>query len=258
MLQQRIRLAIADHNQSDRIGMKNYFEKVGDFEITGVLQDGESLIEHLKKEKPDVLVMDVILPRLDGIGVLQRFEELGDYRPKVIAASDMGTHKMTRRVLDLGADYYLEKPVSGSLLERRIREELEPKQEARCYDAEGPADNARVQKAIMKILHDVGMPAHVKGYLFVKEGIQMILSNVELIGCITKEIYPVIAEKFNTTPTRVERAIRHAIELSWDRGNLDYLHGVFGYTINARKGKPTNSEFMAMIADRLRADLNLL
>lgn len=304
-----IKVAIADDNKSFCSSIKNYLEELGDIEVTAVLNDGVETLEYLKSQCPDVLLLDIIMPNLDGLGVLQYLRSKHmDRKPKVIAVSALCQDKITRRALDLGADYFVAKPIDADMLTERIREQMmdefllsiqdkkagtefaadllngykerndfktvltKPEETVKdvqtlsellesgqdfTLDYKGPSE-IEVQKAVSQLLHDSGVPAHVKGYLYLKEGIIMILHNVEKIGSVTKEIYPSIAEKFNTSATRVERAIRHAIEIAWSRGQLEFLHEIFGYTINMKKGKPTNSEFMAMLADKLRLELGLL
>ncbi len=295
-----IKIAIADDNKSFCSLMKDFFDATEDLQVTAMLHDGNEVLEYIQNHRVDVLLLDIVMPNLDGLGVLQYLKSHKEVAcPKIIALSALCDDRVTKRAVDLGADYFVAKPIDIYMLTERIREQvtnpdilsiqdrqsffkkeisaaptqkrtyssnliefdnhLTVDQFTPTFDSKQSSSSAiDIQRAVSKMLHDVGVPAHVKGYLFLKEGVSMILSNVELIGSVTKEIYPVIADKYNTSPTRVERAIRHAIEIAWTRGQLEFQHELFGFTINMKKGKPTNSEFLAMLADKLRLDLEIL
>ena len=172
-------------------------------------------------------------------------------RPKIIMLTAFGQENITQRVAALGADYYVLKPFSLDVLASRIRQLAANEQVAK------PAVTQRVRSLdveVTNIIHQLGVPAHIKGYLYLREAILMVVNEIELLGAVTKELYPLIAEKYNTTASRVERAIRHAIEVAWSRGNVETITNLFGYTIDLERGKPTNSEFIAMIADKLRME----
>jgi two-component system response regulator (stage 0 sporulation protein A) len=218
--------------------------------------------------EPDVVVLDIIMPHLDGLGVLERLnEENLEIYPKIIVLSAVGQDKVTQRAIMLGADYYIVKPFDLGLLIRRIREltnDTDSSYTSRAssmvvnnsklsYSKPSAVNrNVSLEAEIANIIHGIGVPAHIKGYQYLREAIMMVVNNVDLLSGITKELYPGIAEKFSTTPSRVERAIRHAIEVAWSRGRIETINKYFGYTIHDEKGKPTNGEFIAMVADKLR------
>ncbi|RNC28718.1 MAG: Stage 0 sporulation protein A [Candidatus Dichloromethanomonas elyunquensis] len=220
------------------------------------------------KEEPDVMVLDIIMPHLDGLGVM---EKLGNSpkKPRVIILTSFGQENMTQRAVQLGADYYILKPFDLETLGKRIRQlvgvsEISPPFHAVSKSVIHTETSHFVEKKyiakplkiveveVTKMIQQMGVPAHVKGYQYLRDAIVSVINDVSLLGAVTKELYPRIAEKYNTTPSRVERAIRHAIELAWDRGNIEFMNKFFGYTINVDRGKPTNSEFIAMVADKLR------
>ncbi len=288
-------VAMADDSINFCESLKDYFDELNDISLTKVLHDGLETVDYLKENDPDVLLLDIVMPNLDGIGVLKTIRSQDpSKKTKIIIVSALGQERITRKALDLGADFFVVKPFDFPMLADRIREEMRDDTEIKSFSEDRPfftngsadknfypslsagtfgvpsgfyrepilqeanqplsAGDPSLERTVSRLLHDMGVPAHIKGYLYLKEGISLIYQNVEMIGAITKEVYPRIAEKFATSPTRVERAIRHAIEVSWNRGQLEFLHEVFGYTINMKKGKPTNGEFMAMLADKIRMD----
>jgi len=183
--------------------------------------------------------------------------------PKVAVLSAVGQDKITQKAVALGADYYIVKPFDMNILVERIRELCNKKEinipGKKTVAFQNPIlnKNQSIEIEITNIIHEIGVPAHIKGYFYLREAIGMVVKNVDLLGAVTKELYPTIAKKYNTTPSRVERAIRHAIEIAWNRGCLETINNLFGYTIHSQKGKPTNSEFIAMVADKLRMDLKV-
>lgn len=246
---------IADDNKEFCDLVLEYIDKESDFRVDGVAYNGEKIIELLEEKVPDVLILDIIMPHLDGIGVLEKLAEMDlPRRPKIIILTAFGHENITQRAVSLGADYYILKPFSLEILINRIRQlvgngqfvQVAPPQRARSLDVE-----------TTNIIHQLGVPAHIKGYLYLREAILMVVEDIELLGAVTKELYPLIGEKYNTTASRVERAIRHAIEVAWGRGNVEEINNLFGYTIDLERGKPTNSEFIAMIADKLRMELRV-
>lgn len=245
------RVLVADDNREFCDLLTQYLQSQSDFKLVGVAQNGRQVIELVQTEAPDVLVLDIIMPHLDGIGVLEQMNTLGlTRRPKVIMLTAFGQESIAQRVVGLGADYYILKPFDLAVLAKRIRQIASgqavkpPQAEARSLEIE-----------VTEVLHDIGIPAHIKGYLYLREAICLVVGRVELLGGVTKELYPTIAKRYQTTPSRVERAIRHAIEVAWNRGNVDLIHSLFGHTINSDRGKPTNSEFIAMVADKLRMEM---
>jgi two-component system response regulator (stage 0 sporulation protein A) len=212
----------------------------------------------VEEKAPDVIVLDIIMPHLDGLGVLERLNVSSNKRPKIIMLTAFGQETITQRVVELGADYYVLKPFNMDVLISRIRQLAGTGTTIRPVTAAAtiPVIKTRpMDVEVTNIIREIGIPAHIKGYQYLRDAIMMIISEVELLGAVTKVLYPMIAEKYSTTPSRVERAIRHAIEVAWNRGNIDMINKLFGYTIKLDKGKPTNSEFMAMIADKLRMEM---
>ncbi|SFR02555.1 sporulation transcription factor Spo0A [Desulfoscipio geothermicus] len=247
-----IKIIIADDNKEFCELLREFLQQQEDFELAGIAQNGLEALELVQEEKPDVLVLDVIMPHLDGIGVLEKIND-GNIKqaPKVIMLTAFGQESITQRAMELGADYYILKPFDFSVLSTRIRQ-LAGGMRNSQYIAVAKPKNLDV--AVTNIIHEMGVPAHIKGYHYLRDAILQVIDDVNLLGAVTKELYPMIAHKYQTTPSRVERAIRHAIELAWDRGNIEMMTKFFGYTINLQRGKPTNSEFIAMVADKLRIE----
>ncbi len=264
MNNERINVLIADDNRDFCSILSEYLSKQDDVYVTGVAKDGLEAIDLVQETSPDVLVLDIIMPHLDGLGVLERLNIMDlEKFPKVIVLSAVGQDKITQRAISLGADYYVVKPFDFEIFMKRIRQVTgtgSTKINKRSYSQ----INTRLSKMndepqtleakITNIIHEVGVPAHIKGYLYLREAITMVFENMELLSSVTKKLYPNISKKFNTTPSRVERAIRHAIEVAWGRGKTETINRLFGYTIRTDKGKPTNSEFIAMVADKLRLE----
>lgn len=254
MTKESIKVAIADDNREFAGIMQEFLQNQADMELVGVAYDGEQILTIMEQENPDVVILDIIMPHLDGIGVLEKMNGLGGKRPKVIMLTAFGQEAITQRVVELGADYYVLKPFNMDVLASRIRQLATTITSQRPIVAQ--AIKARpVDVEVTNIIREIGIPAHIKGYQYLRDAIMMIISEIELLGAVTKVLYPMIAEKYQTTPSRVERAIRHAIEVAWSRGNIDMINRLFGYTVKLEKGKPTNSEFMAMIADKLRMEM---
>lgn len=254
MTREKIKVAVADDNREFAEIMQEFLQQQPDIELVGVAYNGEEILTVVQDKKPDVLVLDIIMPHLDGIGVLERLGASGEKRPKIIVLTALGQESVTQRVVELGADYYILKPFNMDVLISRIR------QLAGVITSQRPAVaqaiKARpVDVEVTSIIREIGIPAHIKGYQYLRDAIMMIVNEIELLGAVTKVLYPMIADKYSTTPSRVERAIRHAIEVAWSRGNMEMINRIFGYTVKLEKGKPTNSEFMAMIADKLRMEM---
>jgi len=182
---------------------------------------------------------------------LERISLEFEARPKIIILTAFGQEAITKKALELGADYYILKPFDLDVLGARIRH-LVGASTVSVSGSYSPVRNRNLDVEVTNLIHEMGVPAHVKGYQYLRDAIILVINDVNLLGAVTKELYPMIAEKYNTTPSRVERAIRHAIELAWSRGNIELMNRFFGYTIDVERGKPTNSEFIAMVADRLR------
>ncbi|AFV11825.1 stage 0 sporulation transcription factor Spo0A [Thermacetogenium phaeum DSM 12270] len=247
----KVKIMIVDDNREFCEILKEYFDGVEDCEVCGVAYDGVQALEMLQQEMPDVMILDLIMPHLDGIGVLEKLAmDYDDNRPKVIILTAFGQEAMTKRAVELGANYYILKPFDLEVLANRVRQLANNQIEPVRNSSQPRVRNLDVE--VTNLIHQMGVPAHVRGYQYIRDAIIMVVEETSLLGAVTKELYPAIAEKYNTTPSRVERAIRHAIELAWDRGNVELMNKFFGYTIDVERGKPTNSEFIAMVADRLR------
>lgn len=257
----RINILIADDNREFCGILKDYFSNEKDFEVVAICTNGMEVLEEVEKNDIDVLILDLIMPYMDGIGVLEKLNEMDlPSHPKIIILTAFGQENITQKAVQLGADYYILKPFNLQVLGDRVR------QVARDVKSSGESrssvSNLAVQSSsprnleveVTKVIHEIGVPAHVKGYQYLRDAIMLVVEEINYLGAVTKELYPAIAQKYDTTPSRVERAIRHAIELAWDRGDLDKINKFFGYTISGEKGKPTNSEFIAIIADRLRLE----
>ena len=269
-MKEKISVLIADDNPDFSQTLAQYLESQEDMEVIGMAKDGSEAIDMIANTMPDVVLLDVIMPHLDGIGVLERINIIKTLkRPVCIMLSAVGQDKITQRAISLGAEYYVVKPFDIELLIKRIRElkNYRPVQNSNNFIAREqkikyvdiPANPQNMQEnleaLVTNVIHEVGVPAHIKGYQYLREAIIMVVNDIDVITQITKSLYPQIANRFNTTPSRVERAIRHAIEVAWGRGQQEAVESIFGYTISASKGKPTNSEFIAMIADKLRLEL---
>ncbi len=260
----KISVIIADDNKEFCNILNDYLLNQRDIIVTGVAKDGIEAIKLIQEKKPDLVVLDIIMPHLDGLGVLERLNTINiDPMPRIIVLSAVGQDKITQRAITLGADYYVVKPFDMDVFTKRIRQMFnntissdQVKKSVSVAETEEvkmkrnePLD---LESEITGIIHEIGVPAHIKGYMYLREAIGMVVNDIELLSAVTKELYPSIGKKFNTTASRVERAIRHAIEVAWSRGQVETINKIFGYTIHNGKGKPTNSEFIAMVADKLR------
>lgn len=252
-----LKVLVADDNREFNGLLTSYLEMEPDFEIIGSAYNGKEALELIKEKVPDVLLLDIIMPHLDGIGVLEALARMElDHRPYVIMLTAFGHENITRRAVELGAAYYILKPFSMDTLADRIRQlngtATPAPSTPPLSGSKKSSRRAPLEEEVTEILHQIGIPAHIKGYLYLRDAIITVVEDIDLLGSVTKVLYPGIAVRFNTTPSRVERAIRHAIEVAWSRNNIEIIKKYFGYTIKTEKGKPTNSEFIAMMADRLR------
>ncbi|MCK9216743.1 MAG: sporulation transcription factor Spo0A [Firmicutes bacterium] len=262
---EKVRILIADDNKDFCSVLSEYLDMQSDFEVIGIAKDGIEAMELISLKSPDVLVLDIIMPHLDGLGVLERLNSMTlEKAPKIIVLSAVGQDKITQKALALGAEYYVVKPFDMDVFAKRIRESMgifsklvEGRTLINHSSIITREPSYDLETAITNIIHEIGVPAHIKGYLYLRDSITMVIKNMELLSAVTKELYPSIARKYNTTSSRVERAIRHAIEVAWGRGRVDVINSLFGYTIHNEKGKPTNSEFIAMIADKLRLEMKI-
>ena len=242
---------MVDDNAQLIEAVKEYFSS-SKIEVVFEAFDGEAGIELIEKNKDnyDVIVLDLIMPKKDGLYVLEEMKNRGIDK-KVIVSTSYNAVDVIRQVSDYGVSYYMLKPFDFADFEKRILE-LMNKKEGKNIDLK----YHNIQMSITKILHELGMPSHIKGYQYIREGVGIIFDRPETIGGITKELYPELAEKFDTTVSRVERAIRHAIEVSWNRADWHLMEEIFGHSVDIDKAKPTNSEFMVTVADKLRLEFH--
>lgn len=255
-----IRVLLADANEEYRSLIAQAMLNEGDIEIVGSCSDGLELLNLAKEHSPAVIVMDIVLSNLDGSGVLKALAEQ-NIQASVIVVSSFYKDSIASEVTNLGASYFLVKPCDTANLIERIR--LSAHQNTlKPVAMPGVAAQKQLrslESTVTEVIHEIGVPAHIKGYQYLREAIMLTVNDMEVINAVTKVLYPEVAKKFSTTASRVERAIRHAIEVAWDRGDIEVLQKFFGYTVSNIKGKPTNSEFIAMIADRIslqRKDIN--
>ena len=261
----KLKVLLADDNKELITVLSEYISLQEDMEVVEVAGNGNEVLSVLRQRDIDILLLDVVMPDLDGVSVL---EELKDNptlykRPRhIIMFTAFNQEKIMMRAAELGASYFIMKPFEINKIVKIIRDinvrfdttEVS-KQINNLYTNKRPVvKEFDLESEITNILHEMGVPAHIKGYLYLRESINMVYNDIELLGSITKVLYPDVAKKYKTTASRVERAIRHAIEVAWNRGNIEAISNIFGYTVSVSKSKPTNSEFIAMIADKLRLE----
>ena len=242
--------------------IEEYVSEQEDMEVVGIANNGQDCLQLLEETEVDVLVLDIIMPHLDGLAVLEKLRQSKRAPfPNVIMLTAFGQEDVTKKAVELGASYFILKPFDMDNLTNHIRQVAskmsanvkKPMGQSRP-SSQSESKGKNLEGSITSIIHEIGVPAHIKGYLYLREAISMVYNDIELLGSITKVLYPDIAKKYNTTASRVERAIRHAIEVAWSRGNIDSISSLFGYTVSMSKAKPTNSEFIAMVADKLRLE----
>jgi two-component system response regulator (stage 0 sporulation protein A) len=245
-------VVIADSSEEFCAGLSASLLKLGNYKIVGTAADGEQAVRLVAQLKPDMLVLDLMLSKQDGLSVMKQVGTL-EKKPVMVATSVFVTGYVSAQVAALGARYLMMKPFDMTALVDRL-EEIRGGESLRTLPARRN-DKTSIEAMVTGIIHEIGVPAHIKGYQYLREAIIIAVNDMDVINAITKVLYPMVAKKFDTTPSRVERAIRHAIEVAWDRGDLDTLQRFFGYTVSNTKGKPTNSEFIALIADKLQLQL---
>ena len=243
---------IADSSEDFCSALSGALQKSDLFRVVGTAGDGDQAIRLIPEKKPDILVLDLMLAKKDGISVLKSVSGM-DKKPAVLATSGFITDYVASAAANLGVKYLMLKPCDITALIERL-EELRGGETTRQLNTR-KADKTSIETMVTGIIHEIGVPAHIKGYQYLREAIIIAVNDMDVINAITKVLYPQVAKTFQTTPSRVERAIRHAIEVAWDRGDLDTLQRFFGYTVSNTKGKPTNSEFIALIADKLQLQL---
>ncbi len=236
------RIYIADTTEE----IIEYFKQNENFEFVGSCADGVKVAEEVAALKPDVLIMEVMLSGLDGFAVLDKIRELKDKMPKVFFVSNLSHSGFVTKAIQSGASYFMVKPVSPENLESRIVEVLD--------NGKSQSENKQLDEKISNIFISIGIPAHIKGYQFLREAVKLAVEEPEIIGSITKKLYPTIAERFETSSSKVERGMRHAIEVAWNRGKIENINNIFGLKIYNRNEKPTNGELIALIADKMIMD----
>ena len=249
-METKIRVMLADANEDFCSLVRRALTEEGDVEVVGTASDGAEALSMLLDKRPDVLLLDLVLPKVDGFEVLRRMGEQG-MTTVVFVVSAFCSERMVSAAASLGAYYFIPKPCDPKTLADRIRQCVNREDMTAPPSADLTAGTADLEATVTEVIHEIGVPAHIKGYQYLREAIIITIQNMDVINAVTKVLYPAVAKKYNTTPSRVERAIRHAIEVAWDRGDIETLQKFFGYTVSNIKGKPTNSEFIAMIADCL-------
>jgi len=265
---EKLTVAIAEDNELMLGLLEDIVANDNELDVIGTARNGEDIYKIIKESEPDVVLLDIVMPKLDGLGVLDKVNQDKTIKkvPTFIMVSAIGQDKVTEDAFNLGADYYIMKPFDQNMIISRIkrakrvepekRQEIMPSFSVRT-ERKAEKTEEDLEKDVTEIIHEVGVPAHIKGYQYLRDAIVMSVKDMDMLNSITKVLYPTIAKKYQTTPSRVERAIRHAIEVAWSRGRMDTLDDMFGYTINRGKGKPTNSEFIALITDRIRLDYKM-
>lgn len=261
----KINVAVVDDNEKIIEGICNTLAEDEEINVIGKAKNGEDAYDMIKKSSPDVVILDLIMPKMDGLSLINKIRSDGSMikTPFFIITSAISNEKVISDAFSYGAGYYMLKPFEMDMLALRVKGVRdykknipENKKIALAYEDRKQFMNRNIESDVTSIIHDVGVPAHIKGYQYLREAIIMCVNDNEMLNSITKILYPSIAKKFQTTPSRVERAIRHAIEVAWNRGKMETIDELFGYTINVEKGKPTNSEFIALISDKIRLEYN--
>jgi len=256
-----IKIIVADDNRNICQMLQNHLQGQEDINIVGVAYNGLEAVELIQTQEPDLVILDLVMPHLDGLGVLERLNaQTTIKRPKTIMLTAFGQESLTHQAMTLGVDYFILKPFDLDILCKRIRtlmQSLTTAEPSQFSPSASPSVTTvrgehNLVAEVTMLMHQIGIPAHVKGYQYIREAILMVVEDVSLLGAVTKELYPGIAKKYDTAASRVERGIRHAIELAWERGQKDTLKQIFGYSMNIERQKPTNSEFIAVLADKFR------
>ncbi len=257
-MEKKLKIVIADDTSDLGQNCAKAFKAYG-MDVSLCEKDGRSVLAKTKTEKPDIILADVFMPNLDILGVLKNLKEIDPKdRPMVMAMSSFDNQRLEKEMLDAGASYYFLKPFDVNIMAERIIQLSGWKNEKTPLVVKSNVvTDPELELMVTEIIHQIGVPAHIKGYHYLRDAIIMSIKNSEIVNSVTKLLYPTVAKHHNTTASRVERAIRHAIEVAWDRGDIDVLNSYFGYTIQNERGKPTNSEFIAMISDKLRLKLKI-
>ncbi len=258
------KVVIADDNERIIDLLEDILSEDKDVEIVGIADNGIDAVEIIRDRKPDVVLLDLIMPKLDGLGVMEKInrDNTMNNTPSFIIVTAIGQEGITEQAFELGASYYIMKPFDNRAILSRVKHAnkeiscklIDSSYRVTAYENKEDYINRNLETDVTNIIHEIGVPAHIKGYQYLRDAIMMSVTDSEMLNSITKILYPSIAKKHKTTASRVERAIRHAIEVAWSRGKMDTIDELFGYTVNNGKGKPTNSEFVALIADKIRLE----
>ena len=257
---EHLSVAIADDNQRILDMLDDIIRTDKELDLVGKAKNGEEMCQIIKERQPDVVLLDLIMPKMDGLTVMEHVsqDKRVNKRPYFIVVTAVGQEKITEDAFNKGANYYIMKPFNNEMLLNRIKSvrKMFRNYEKKNEDGrlEGTARGEDLENRVTNMLHEIGIPAHIKGYHYLRDAIIMAVKDMDVLNAITKILYPTVAKKYQTTSSRVERAIRHAIEVAWSRGKLDTLDELFGYTVSTGKGKPTNSEFIALIADTIQLE----
>ncbi|MCU6748148.1 MULTISPECIES: sporulation transcription factor Spo0A [Lachnospiraceae] len=257
---EHLNVAIADDNQRILDLMEEIINMDNELNVVGKAKNGEEMCQIIRNKQPDVVLLDLIMPKMDGLTVMEQVsqDKRVNKRPYFIVVTAVGQEKITEDAFNKGANYYIMKPFNNEMLLNRIKSvrkmfrNYEKKNEDTTQDI--VSREKELENHVTNMLHEIGIPAHIKGYHYLRDAIIMAVDDMDVLNAITKVLYPTVAKKYQTTSSRVERAIRHAIEVAWNRGKLDTLDELFGYTVSTGKGKPTNSEFIALIADTIQLE----
>lgn len=256
-------VAIADDNERMLEILDGILRKDEEIQIVGVARNGEEACRIIREKEPDIMLLDIIMPKLDGLSVMEKISQDTKLKkkPEFVVISAIGQERITEDAFLLGASYYIMKPFDHEMLLNRIQSLKTDRQKRKTeirkvtpYETKMDYMERNLETDVTNMIHEIGVPAHIKGYQYLRDAIMMAVEDMNMLNSITKILYPTIAKNHQTTPSRVERAIRHAIEVAWSRGKMDTIDELFGYTVSVGKGKPTNSEFIALIADKIRLD----
>lgn len=271
-MKENIKIIVADSNENSKEEMVKILGSYEDIHVVGSTNNGKDAFNMIMNEKPDIVLIDVVMPEIDGLGVIEKVKANHEFGGNIsfIVIASINSDQLVECAFQAGAAYYIVKPFSSLSVVARIRQIARKNQGIVRNFTNGLENETKANRNMEKhymennleadvteIIREIGIPAHIKGYQYIREGIIMAVNDMNMLNYITKLLYPTIAKKYKTTSSSVERAIRHAIEVAWSRGKIDVLESMFGYTISAGKGKPTNSEFIALIADKLRLEYRL-
>lgn len=258
---EKLNVVIADDNEILLDLLEEIVKSDEELDVVGKARNGEEVFGIIKEKEPDVVLLDIVMPKMDGLCVMNKVKKDATIKkqPAFIMISAIGQESITEDAFDMGANYYIMKPFDNEVVINRIKRTRDKKRGNRTQERYQAYETIEVkprnlEEDVTNIIHEIGVPAHIKGYQYLRDAIMMSVDDMEMLNSITKILYPTIAKKYQTTSSRVERAIRHAIEVAWSRGKMDTIDDLFGYTINTGKGKPTNSEFIALIADKIRLE----